>query len=270
MENYGAIIGFAIALALGAYFRSRHPAASRPRKFMQWIAILVVAAAAAAVGSLGGSYVHKVAGGPTKSDIDRAVQVITDYPLIQLVVSENPALEAKVRAAAEEELRHPNASFPKPTNKVGVEIRQQYIVPALRNADDAVALSAVASLQEIAAHLQATNVNLCREFGVSGVQDPGKLDAEGHALFIKSLAAQEEAYRNGKTAKPKQSIRAEDVSGLLGKSGYTPADFEQLKDFAKLSAQQGCAATVKLYSAPGRLPAAPGGQLARWLLTLSP
>jgi hypothetical protein len=270
MENYGAIIGFAIAIALGAYFRSKHPAASPPRKFMQWIAILVMAAATAAVGSLGGSYLHKVAGAPTESDIDRAVQVITDFPLIRLVISENPALEAKVRVAAEDELRHPNAGFPKPTNKVGVEIRQQYIVPALRNADDAVALSAVATLQRIVAHLQATNLDLCREFAVSGLQDPGKLDAEGHALFIRSLAAQEDAYRNGKTANPKQAIRDEDVAGLLRESGYTPADFEQLHNFAKLSPQQGCATTVKLYSAPGRLPAAPGGQLARWLLTLSP
>ena len=269
IEYFGAIIGVAIALAFGAYFRSKHPAASASQKLIQWVVILVGAAALAAVGSVGGNYVREVAGAPATDVIDRAVQETKGYPMVRLVVAENPSLDAKIRAAVDYDLRHPNAPGPKAMTRFGTEIRAQYIAPALRNADDAVALSAVASLQKLLVHLQAVDPPLCHEYGLRGL-DATRLDAEGLDLLRKSLAVQEEAYRNGKTAAPKQPIRDQDVAPLLQSSGYTPSDLEQLSKSDKASAQQGCAITLKLYSAPPRLPPAQGGQLARWLLTVSP
>jgi hypothetical protein len=269
MEYFGAIAGVAIAVALGAWLRSKYPAASPFSRFMQWGAILVVAAAAAAVGSVGGNYVRQVAGGPATEDIDRAVQQTKAFPLVGLVVSENPSLDAKLRAAVEYDLRHPNAAGPKATVKVGTEIRQHYIAPALRNADDAPALAAVASLQKLLTYLQVVNPALCHEYGLRGL-DASRLDAQGLALLREGLATQEAAYRNGKTATPKPPIRDEDVTSLLASSGYTPSDLEQLSKSDKASAQQGCAIVLKLYSAPARLPPEQGGRLARWLLTVSP
>jgi hypothetical protein len=56
---------------------------------------------------------------------------------------------------------------------------------------------------------------------------------------------------------------------VLGEAGYTDRDLGQLGAFEKLSTADGCAATVKLYGAPRALPAARGGTLARWLLTVA-
>jgi hypothetical protein len=165
-------------------------------KLVKPVGIIVVAALAAGAAVLGANYF----GAPPKTDVDRVAEIGRNLPLVGLVLSEYPALDARYRAAIEEDLKNPVKGGLTASNRFGAEIRQQYVVPALRNADDASALSAVAGLHKLMLHLQAVNPTRCRDFGLEGLPHPSPLDAEGLALFKRALALQEDAYRTGKTA----------------------------------------------------------------------
>ena len=229
-------------------------------------------AAAAVVGvlvvgalTLGEEYLN---GSSTSRDVDRAMQVTRETPLIRVVLAENPALEPKLRAAAEEEVRHPSKR-PLPSLLFGMEVRRQYIIPTLRNADDASAIGAVKAMEVLVKYLQSTDLQMCRDFGVSGIQDPGRLDGRARELLQKALAAQEEAYRTGKTGPPQPALGDNQFFDLLVSAGYKDEDLERLSKAAKLGTREACDAAVKLYSTPAALPPAKGGALARWLLTVA-
>jgi hypothetical protein len=269
MDNLGGIFGVAIAIALGSYFRSKYPAASTLARLMQFGLILLVAAVAGAAGGIGGRYLRTVTGSPSKGDLDAAMLKTKQLPLLGLVITEHPELERKAREAAEAEVRNPTkGGGPDRLNLFGAEIRKQYVVPALRNTDDTSALAANKGVQDFAKYLQAKDVALCYEFGKLGMRDPNKLDSEGSKLFMRLLEAQETAYRTGRTAPARTLPTDEEAGQLLAKAGYNQQDFDMLAKLDKLSDADGCATTVKLISAPGRLPTADGSLLARYLLTM--
>jgi hypothetical protein len=269
MDNLGSIIGIAVAIALGAYFRKAYPSATRTARFAQTSVVLIVVVVTAAAGSVGGNYLRKVTGSPTTKDIDRNIQATKELPLLGLVMAEYPEIEGRVRAAIEADLKSPNTSGPKATNMLGAELREQYVLPVLRNADNTSALSAVAALQQLLQHLQRSDVALCQEMGVRGLQNPSALDTEGRRLFKQALSFQEAAYRSGKTPRSSKPLQDDEVAPLLEKAGYTNSDIEQLSKLDTLAPSEACMASVKLYSAPGRLPATLGGPLAKWLLTIA-
>lgn len=138
------------------------------RKLVKPVGIIVVAALAAGAAVLGANYF----GTPPKTDVDRVAEIGRNLPLVGLVLSEYPALDARYRAAIEEDLKNPVKGGLTASNKFGAEIRQQYVVPALRNADDASALSAVAGLHKLLLHLQTVNPTRCRDFGLAGLRTP--------------------------------------------------------------------------------------------------
>jgi hypothetical protein len=196
------------------------------------------------------------------------VQTAKDMPLVGMVIAENPALEEKLRAAIADELKNPG-QVPSPGARFGVEVRQRYIVPALLAADDDSAMKATDGMQALAKYLQTRDPDLCRELGLAGLQNAARLDADGKILLRQALALQEQAYRNGKGGSSRPALKTGEVGAVLGEAGYTDRDLGQLNTFEKLSTADGCAATVKLYGAPRALPAARGGTLARWLLTVT-
>ncbi|MBI3199455.1 MAG: hypothetical protein HYZ40_18480 [Rhodospirillales bacterium] len=300
MENWAIAVGIGIAAALGvgAFLLARKPAGMG--RALQVVAIVAAGGLAAAVAGAGLTYLQSSRGIDTSSDratatewalqvirdlrsslgigtssdrataTEQALQVIRDAPLVGLVLKENPALETRFREAIEAELRNPTKDGPLRTYVVGAEVRRDMIVPALRSADDATALKAIEAMQDFVRHLQVTDAALCKEFGLMGIQQPARLDSAGGTLFKRALAAQEQAYLNGKTrpATPQQ-ISDDEVSRLLTEAGYTTDDFLKLAMLAQSSAANGCAIVVKLYAAPTRLPPQRGGILARYLLTVS-
>jgi len=237
---------------------------TRSRKIGQTILIVLAAAVVAAVIGFGAQYLR----GPSESDVDHGVQAAKEMPLVGLVIAENPALEEKLRAAIADELKNPG-QVPSPGSRFGAEVRQRYIVPALLAADDDSALKAAGGMEALATYLQTKDAALCRELGLTGLQNANKLDADGKILLRQALALQEQAYRNGKTGSPKPPLKTGEVGRILGEAGYTDKDLERLNTFEKLSTVDGCAATVKLYGAPRALPTERGGALARWLLTVA-
>jgi hypothetical protein len=231
------------------------------------LAIFLGAAVATGVAVIGLNYFGQSS---NSSQIDRAFEQVKQMPLVGVVLAENPGLEAKVRQAIEAELANPTKSGPNRVFLFGVDVRKQYIVPALRNSDDEAALAAIKDMSELVQHLQTTNVDMCREFGAVGLTRPDKLDTEGLALFKRALAAQEDAYRNGKaTPASRPATSDSEITRILTDAGYKPADFQQLSNYKNLSANDACAAMAKLYTAPGLLPAARGAIVARYLLTIS-
>lgn len=272
MENWGLALGIAVAAGVGAYFYSKKP--TRTGRLRQALAAVVTAALVAVLASAGMKYLSDSESLPVLSDqtatVDQAIRTIRETPLLGLVLRETPALDARFREALEADMKNPAKAGPPRSFIVGAEVRRDIIAPTLRRADDAAALDAIKAMQAFVKHLQATNVALCREFGLIGLQQPGRLDATGAALFKRALATQEEAYVNGKSqpVAPAQ-ITNQEVHTLLEEAGYTTADFENLAALTKSSDQESCAATVKLYQAPTLLPPARGGTLARYLLTVS-
>jgi hypothetical protein len=201
-------------------------------------------------------------------DIERGMQAVRDMPLIGVVIEDNPALEPRLRAAVIDELGHPG-QVPSRGAQFGIELRQRYLIPALLSADDDSVLKAVGGMEALVKHLQAKDPTLCRELGLTGLQDANKLDADGKVLLKQALALQEQAYRSGKAGTPKTPLKTEEVGGVLTEAGYGEKDLQQLSGFATLSMPEACDATLKLYAAPRDLPPARAGLLARWLLTVA-
>ncbi len=241
---------------------------AKVNKVVVAVAAALVAAVAAFLATGGADRLPKLLGLMSQADVETALKQVEDLPLLRLVIKENPSVDVEFRKAIEAERQNPTKSGPNRMFQVGAEVRKKYIMPALANADDQHALAAVKLLQEFTLHLQKKDPAVCFEFGKIGLQRPDKLDSEGDAIFKRALAAQEEAYLNGKAATTKrpQPSRAE-VTAALTEAGYTPADFQRLTGFATLSDADGCAVTVKLYSAPAQLPPERGAVVARYLLT---
>jgi len=250
----------------------------RSSKIRQTILVVLTAAVIAAVVGFGGQYLRAPssadvergveAAAPSSADVERGVEAAKEMPLVGLVIAENPTLEQRLRAVIAEELTNPG-QVPSPGSRFGVEVRQRYIIPSLLGADDDSALKATGGMEVLAKYLQTKDPTLCREFGLAGLQNANKLDTDGKILLKQALALQEQAYRNGKGGSPRTALKAQEVGPVLGEAGYTEKDLQQLSMFDKLSTADGCAVTVKLYGAPGTLPTARGGALARWLLTVA-
>lgn len=265
MEIWATIVGIAAAVAMAAYLHTRKPAGMG--RALQLGTIAAAAAISAAVTGFGLKYLTTL---DNASTVEEALQVVREAPLVGLVLKENPEVETRFRRAIEAELKNPTGNGPQQTFVVGGEVRRDIIVPALRNADDASALGAIKAMQAFVKYLQGTDPALCKEFGVIGIRNPSRLSSDGGALFRRSLAAQEDAYLNGR-ARPAapQKLTDQEVSRLLTEAGFTAADFEKVVGLAKLSDADGCAIIAKLYAAPMLLPSPRDGMLARYLLTVS-
>lgn len=272
MEIWATLVGLAVAGAVAAYLHGRKPAGMG--RVLQIAVIAAAAALSAAATGVGFTY---LASRDNAAMVEEALQVVREAPLIGLVLKENAAVEARFRQAIEAELKDPAKNGPQQTFVVGGEVRRDFIMPALRNADDAAALGAISAMHAFVKYLQGTNVVLCKEFGLVGIRQPNRLDSNGGALFRRALTAQEEAYLNGRARAPitttttttQQQTTSQDAIRLLTDAGFTAGDFDTLAALARSSDADGCAITVKLYAAPALLPPQSGGILARYLLSIS-
>src|SRR3954468_23617327 len=145
------------------------------------VALVTAAAVAWGAGGLGGG------GGP----VDAALDEVRRLPLIGPVMADNPAAESRMRAAIEEELRSPTQAGPSRPFVLMTELRQQYVVPSLRGADDASALAALAARADFARYLRHADPAACRQFAAGALLRPDLLDAEGRRLFDLVLSNEE-------------------------------------------------------------------------------
>jgi hypothetical protein len=199
---------------------------------------------------------------------DRAMRIVAETPLVRLVLADNPDLKAEVRAEIEQAVPYRRPSL---VTAIGARIRRDFIKPALRNADDASAVKAASAMEAFTRYLQTLNVRLCTEFGVYGLGERYKLDPEGTVLFKRALKVQEEAFRSGQARASKPAPGRDRIVRLFALAGYNDHDVrQQFEPFDKLPAVDACAATVRRYGAPARLPAPENAALARWVIAAGP
>lgn len=204
-----------------------------------------------------------------RSPVDSTLDTIRRMPLIGLVVADDPDVESRMRAAIEEEARNPTTlgGLSRPYALVA-DLRRHYVLPALRAADDATAVAAVAARAALVRHLRRVDVAACRGFSVGALQRPDSLDPEGRRLFGLWQQAVEAAYRSGKaTAQPRPLPTRPEIVELLKQAGFQKVDFDRLNAFRHLSNEASCDIELLVDSVPPSLPADKQGPFARYMLT---
>jgi len=227
------------------------------------IVLIGVAVAAVAVTTIGWWISARTSG------TDRAMAELRNLPLVGLVMTDVPGIDARLRAAIEDEQRKPTQQGPSRTMLVIGELRKSYIAPALAAADDASADAVMTARVELVRHLQQTDLPACREFASTGIQHADKLDAAGQRLVRNVLSTMEAAYRNGRTpgVQPRPVASDQEFVAMLSDAGFTQIDFQKLGDSLKLSDAELCALQLRIDTAPARLAADKRGAFARYVLT---
>jgi hypothetical protein len=208
----------------------------------------------------------------TPDEVERTLQSLRANSPFSAVFADHPEGEAALRQAIAADIaaKQPTDDARSRTNGVLGDLNRRFLAPALGNADDPSALKAAAAYTELAVYLQAHDVAACRDLGASAMQDIDRMDGQAKELMKRLVATLADAYRNGRAATTTRPKLSDERAGkLLGQAGYVQADLDRLSNFVKLPAGEACTATVKLYSAPGRLPPADGADLARRLISPS-
>jgi hypothetical protein len=196
-----------------------------------------------------------------------ALAELRSLPLVGVMMADNPAAEARMKAAIQEELANPTQGGTTRPRALIAELRRQYVLPALHSADDASVVAAVAARAALASYLQKANPPACREFATGGIQQPDRLDSEGQRLFRNVLQALETAYRNGRASgKPMPMASRAEILDMLREAGFQKIDFDRLNSFATLSNDIACEVELKVDQVPPELPADKRGAFARFVL----
>ena len=269
MENLGVIIGIAVAVAVAVFFGTRRAAQTQR---LQAAAIgLVVAGVAAAAAMYGLKAVQD--GGEDTAAVDQAMASARALPMVGLVLDDVPGAQDRLREALREEIRQPTTQGPSRPLKLMSELRATHIVPALKAADETSAAAAIDARTALLKHLRSSDLVVCKEFAVTGIQHSDKLDPAGQKLMSDLLAALEKAYRSGRAGKaagassPAVASDAE-VRTLLTNAGFQPADFDKLKRLARLPVEEVCDMALQINDTPRKVPADKRGALMRYLLTV--
>ena len=189
-------------------------------------------------------------------------------PLIGLVMADDPDIESRMRKAIEEEARSPTLGGLSRPYALVADLRRQHVVPALRAADDATAVAALAARADLVRHLRRVDVAACRNFSIGSLQRPDSLDLEGRRLFGLWQQAVEAAYRSGKaTGEPRLLPSRPELVELLKQAGFRKADFDRLNAFRHLSNEASCDVELMVDLVPPSLPADKRGPFARYALT---
>jgi hypothetical protein len=223
------------------------------------IAVLAVGIVAAVLAAWA---VRSFIGG---SAVDQAMAQLRAQPLVGVVLADNPAIEARVRAAVEEDQRDPQAT-PRAFLAI-VEVRRTIIAPTLSAADDASALAVMKARADLVGHLEKTDLVACRQFSGDGVRDVNKLDDEGRKMFRAMLTAMEAAYRSGKANGGKgKPATSQEFAAMLQGAGFTADDFAKFGQLATLKDDELCRLEFRIDDAPGKLPEDKRGAFARFVI----
>jgi hypothetical protein len=204
-----------------------------------------------------------------QSRVDAALDDVRRLPLLVAVMADTPGVESRMRRAIEDELASPTrgGGLSRPF-ALAIDLRRQYIVPALRRADDASVLAAVAARADFVRYLRRADAAVCRQFALGALQRPDLLDPEGGRLFGEYQLALEAAYRSGKAAATPQPVLTRDeLQAALKQAGFTKMDFDRLAGFQTLSNEVSCDVELKVDEVPSRLPPDKRGPFARYVLT---
>ena len=226
----------------------------------RYIPAIVVTVVALVVASVG-YYLYE-----RFSPTGEAMAELRDMPLVGLAISDHPEVEPRLRKAIEEEDANPTMDGTTRPLLVVSELRRELLAPALRGADDASAVTAMAARVALVSYLQKADPPACREFSMGGIAHVDRLNAEGQRLFRDLLTAMEAAYRSGRKATPPRMLSRPEMGGLLQQAGFTKPDFDKLNNFSSLSNDVSCEIELKIDSVPPKLPPESRGAFARFII----
>jgi hypothetical protein len=198
------------------------------------------------------------------SATDQAMAQLHAQPLVGVVLADNPAIEARLRTAVEEDQRAPQAT-PRAFLAVS-EMRRTIVGPALAAADDASALAVMKARADLVGHLETTDLAACRQFSGDGIRDVNKLDDEAQRLFHAMLTTMEAAYRSGKANGKGKPPTNEEFAAMLRSAGFTPDDFAKFSQAATLKDDELCKLEFRIDDAPSKLPEDKRGAFARFVI----
>jgi hypothetical protein len=268
VEKWGVIIGIAVAVAIVVFLRERRAEQAQRRRAAAIGLVVGAVAAAAAVYGLAAWR----EGGEETATLDEAIASARALPMVGVVLDDVPGSQGLLRAALKEEIRQPTTEGVSRPLKLMRALRAEYVVPALMATDEASAATTIDARAALLKHLQRTDLVVCKEFALTGIQRSDKLDATGQKLLRDVLAALEKAYRSGRAAKAGGAVPAvasdAEARALLGEAGFGQDDFEKLTRLVRLSKEDACDVALKFNDAPSKLPADKRGPLMRYLLTV--
>jgi len=197
-----------------------------------------------------------------------ALAEMRNLPLVGMVIADESSVVDRLRDAIAEEAANPTTQGPTRQMLIVNGLRQEFIAPAVRRADDATLLAAMAARADLIQHLRATNTAACREFSLGGIKDVEKLDIKGQELYRKLIAAMEAAYRSGRARKDTNPAvpNLQAMGAMLQEAGFTKPDFDKLNSFGSLSNDVSCDIELKLNQVPSKLPPDKRGGYARYIL----
>jgi hypothetical protein len=204
------------------------------------------------------------------SDIERAITELKATPLVGMAMKDNPDAAAKIRSAMEEDLRNPVApGVPSRAFYAVGELSRDHIRPMLAAADDASVVAVLAARYAFAQHMRTVDPATCRDFAMNSVMRVQNFDSDGQTLFKAFIAAMEAAYLDGRKAGGKEQPTASvsEVVAMLGQTGFTQQDLDDLNRFSTLAADRACDIDLKIDGAPPKLPAPQRAPFARYVLT---
>jgi len=268
VEKLGLILGIAVAVAVVVYLRSRATVQA------QRVRAAVVGLVAAGIFATAGVFAFDAIRNDAEDTavLDQAIASARALPMVSVVLDDVPGSENRLRVALKEEMHRPTAEGVSRPLRLMRELRADYVVPALRATDEASAAAVIEARGALLKHLQATDLVVCKEFALTGIQRTDRLDATGQKLLREVLAALEKAYRSGRTVKTADAhapvASDTEARALLKEAGFTPEDFEKLSHLARVSEDDACAIALKFNDAPSKLQADQRGPLMRYLLTV--
>jgi hypothetical protein len=202
--------------------------------------------------------------------LERAMADLRATPLLGQVMKDYPDSGQAIRVALEEDQRNPLAPGvpPRAFYAVGA-LSRDHIRPMLAAADDASVVAVMAARFVLATRLRTDDPQKCREFALNGIQRVDRLTPEAQQLFGDFLTKMEAAYRNGRAAsgKPQPVAAPPEVVQLLGQTGFTQLDLNDLNRFAALSSIRACDIDLKIDGAVPKLPPDKQGPFSRFVLT---
>jgi hypothetical protein len=262
-------VGVAVAVAIVVYLRGRD--LDRTHRLRSAAIGFVMAAIA---GGLVLYVVQMVR--PEDEDaevLDQAVANAHSLPMVGVVLDDVPGSQQRLREALKEEMHRPTTEGVSRPLKLMRELRTEYVVPALRAADEPSAAAAIQARSALLKHLQATDLPICKEFALTGIQQTDRLDATGQKLLRDVLTALERAYRTGRSVKttdsaPPRVVSDAEAHALLAEAGFSDDDFGKLSRLSRLSEQDACAIALRFNEAPWKVAVEKRGPMMRYLLTV--
>ena len=201
------------------------------------------------------------------SPAGEAMAEFREMPLGGLAIRDHPEVEPRLRKAVEDEEANPTLDGPTRPLLVVAELRRELLAPALRGADDASAIAAMAARVALVSYLQKADPTACHEFATGGIAHVDRLDNEGQRLFRDLLTAMEAAYRSGRKASPlPRMLNRQEMGVMLQRAGFTKPDFDKLNNFGTLSSDVSCEIELKIDSVPPKLEPEWRGPFSRFII----